>query len=33
LKGSFDRLCLQAGIAAIETMLAADAEKLAAMRA
>jgi len=28
-KGSFDRLCLQAGTAAIETMLAADAEHAA----
>src|SRR2546430_17107344 len=27
-KGSFDRLCLQAGTAAIEAMLAADAEQL-----
>ncbi len=27
-KGSFDRLCLQAGTATIEAMLAADAEQL-----
>src|SRR5258708_11982614 len=27
-KGSFDRLCLQAGTAAIEAMLAADAEQV-----
>src|SRR5271163_2051556 len=27
-KGSFDRLCLQAGTSAIEAMLAADAEQL-----
>jgi hypothetical protein len=26
-KGSFDRLCLQAGTAAIEAMLAADSEE------
>ena len=31
-KGSFDRLCLQAGTAAIETMLAADAEQLCGKR-
>jgi len=31
-KGSFDRLCLQAGIAAIEAMLAADAEQLCGKR-
>ena len=27
-KGSFDRLCLQAGTAVIEAMLAADADQL-----
>jgi hypothetical protein len=27
-KGSFDRLCLQAGTATIESMLAADADQL-----
>ena len=32
-KGSFDRLCLQAGTAAIEAMLAADAEQLCGARA
>src|SRR5258707_14463860 len=31
-KGSFDRLCLQAGTAAIEAMLAADAEQLCGKR-
>jgi len=31
-KGSFDRLCLQAGTAAIEAMLAADAEQLCGER-
>ena len=31
-KGSFDRLCLRAGIAAIEAMLAADAEQLCGKR-
>src|SRR5260221_12787031 len=31
-KGSFDRLCLQAGTAAIEAMLAADAGKLCGKR-
>src|SRR5262245_36735120 len=31
-KGSFERLCLQAGTAAIETMLAADAEQLCGRR-
>jgi hypothetical protein len=31
-KGSFDRLCLQAGTAAIEAMLAADAERLCGKR-
>ena len=31
-KGSFDRLCLQAGTAAIESMLAADAEQLCGKR-
>jgi hypothetical protein len=31
-KGSFDRLCLQAGTAAIEAMLAADAEHLCGKR-
>jgi transposase-like protein len=31
-KGSFDRLCLHAGIAAIEAMLAADAEQLCGKR-
>ena len=31
-KGSFDRLCLQAGTAAIETMLAADVEQLCGRR-
>ena len=31
-KGSFDRLCLQAGTAAIETMLAADAQQLCGRR-
>src|SRR5215831_1025992 len=31
-KGSFDRLCLQAGTAAIETMLTADAEQLCGKR-
>jgi putative transposase len=31
-KGSFDRLCLQAGTAAIEVMLAADAEQLCGKR-
>ena len=31
-KGSFDRLCLRAGTAAIETMLAADAEQLCGKR-
>ena len=31
-KGSFERLCLQAGTAAIETMLAADAEQLCGKR-
>jgi hypothetical protein len=32
-KGSFDRLCLQAGTAAIEAMLAADAKATASARA
>jgi transposase-like protein len=31
-KGSFDRLCLQAGTAVIETMLAADADQLCGKR-
>src|SRR2546427_10235586 len=31
-KGSFDRLCLQAGTAAIEAMPAADAEQLCGKR-
>src|SRR5258706_7535732 len=31
-KASFDRLCLQAGTAAIEAMLAADAEQLCGKR-
>ena len=31
-KGSFDRLCLQAGTAAIEAMLAADAEQFCGKR-
>src|SRR5450759_2058854 len=31
-KGSFDRLCLQAGTSAIEAMLAADAEQLCGKR-
>jgi putative transposase len=31
-KGSFDRLCLQAGTAAIEAMLAADAEQICGKR-
>src|SRR5262250_3480809 len=31
-KGSFDRLCLQAGTAAIAAMLAADAEQLCGKR-
>ena len=31
-KGSFDRLCLQAGTAAIEAMLVADAEQLCGKR-
>src|SRR3974390_1568136 len=31
-KGSFDRLCLQAGTAAVEAMLAADAEPLCGKR-
>ena len=31
-KGSFDRLCLQAGTAAIEAMFAADAEQLCGKR-
>ena len=31
-KGSFDRLCLQAGTAAIEAMLAADAQELCGRR-
>ena len=31
-KGSFDRLCLQAGTAAVEAMLAADAEQLCGKR-
>jgi len=31
-KGSFDRLCLQAGTAAIEAMLAADADQLCGQR-
>jgi putative transposase len=31
-KGSFDRLCLRAGTAAIEAMLAADAEQLCGKR-
>ena len=31
-KGSFDRLCLQAGTAAIEAMLAADSEELCGKR-
>ena len=31
-KGSFDRLCLRAGTAAIETMLAVDAEQLCGKR-
>jgi hypothetical protein len=31
-KGSFDRLCLQAGTAAIEAMRAADAEQLCGKR-
>src|SRR3974377_1262650 len=31
-KGSFDRLCLQAGTAAIEAMLAADAQELCGKR-
>jgi hypothetical protein len=31
-KGSFDRLCLRAGTAAIETMLVADAEQLCGKR-
>src|SRR5262249_62204958 len=31
-KGSFDRLCLQAGTAAIEAMLAADAGQLCGKR-
>ena len=31
-KGSFDRLCLHAGTAAIEAMLAADAERLCGKR-
>jgi putative transposase len=31
-KGSFDRLCLQAGTAAIEAMLSADAEQLCGKR-
>jgi hypothetical protein len=31
-KGSFDRLCLQAGTVAIEAMLAADAEQLCGKR-
>jgi hypothetical protein len=31
-KGSFDRLCLQAGTATIEAMLAADAEQLCGKR-
>ena len=31
-KGSFDRLCLQAGTAAIEVMLVADAEQLCGKR-
>src|SRR2546425_9869583 len=31
-KGSFDRLCLQAGTAAIEAMLAVDAEQLCGKR-
>jgi len=31
-KGSFDRLCLQAGTAAIEAMLAADADRLCGKR-
>src|SRR6476646_10027119 len=32
VKGSFDPLCLHAGIAAIEAMLAADAEQLCGER-
>lgn len=32
LTGSFDRLCLRAGTAAIEAMLAADAEQLCGKR-
>jgi hypothetical protein len=31
-KRSFDRLCLQAGTGAIDTMLAADAEQLCGQR-
>lgn len=31
-KGSFDRLCLQAGTAAIEAMLVSDAEQLCGKR-
>jgi hypothetical protein len=31
-KGSFDRLCLHAGTAAIEAMFAADAEQLCGKR-
>jgi hypothetical protein len=31
-KGSFDRLCLRAGTAAIEAMLATDAEQLCGKR-
>jgi len=31
-KGSFDRLCLQAGTAAIEAMLAADSDQLCGKR-
>ena len=31
-KGSFDRLCLQAGTSAIEAMLGADAEQLCGQR-
>src|SRR5262249_57150996 len=31
-EGSFDRLCLQAGTAAVEAMLAADADQLCGQR-